>query len=99
MEGVDPELIMHGQLNAPKGFVLMGSDTPPQMDRSSGSSITVCLSGDDVDDLRGYFEALSEGGEVSMALEKQMWGDYYGALTDRFGVPWMANISGGGTAS
>jgi PhnB protein len=26
-------------------------------------------------------------------LEKQMWGDEYGACVDRFGVPWMVNIS------
>jgi PhnB protein len=86
-------LIMHAQLETPSGFTLMASDTPPGMERTEGSSITVSLSGDDADDLRGYFEKLAEGGTVTMALEKQMWGDEYGALTDRFGVPWMANIS------
>jgi PhnB protein len=30
-----------------------------------------------------------------MPLEKQMWGDEFGMCTDRFGVPWMVNISGG----
>jgi len=86
-------LIMHAQLETPSGFTLMASDTPPGMEHSEGSSITVSLSGDDADDLRGYFAKLSEGGTVTMPLEKQMWGDEYGALTDRFGVPWMANIS------
>jgi PhnB protein len=28
-----------------------------------------------------------------MPLEKQMWGDEYGACTDRFGVQWMVNIT------
>jgi PhnB protein len=93
MPGVDPDQIMHGQLNAAKGFVLMGSDTPPDMQQPGGASITVCLSGTDIEDLRGYFEALGEGAEVSMPLQKQVWGDYYGQLTDRFGIPWMANIS------
>jgi PhnB protein len=87
------DLIMHAQLETPSGFTLMASDTPPGMERTEGTSITVSLSGDDADDLRGYFEKLSEGGTVTMALEKQMWGDEYGALTDRFGVPWMVNIS------
>ena len=27
-----------------------------------------------------------------MQLEKQMWGDEFGMLTDRFGIPWMVNI-------
>jgi len=87
------DLIMHGQLETPSGFILMGADTPPGMEYSAGSNITVCLSGDDVDQLRGYFNRLAEDGAVSMALEKQMWGDEYGACTDKFGTPWMANIS------
>jgi PhnB protein len=92
--GPAADLIMHAQLETPSGFTLMAADTPPGMDHTEGSSITVSLSGDDVEDLRGYFAKLAEGGTVSMPLEKQMWGDEYGALTDRFGVPWMANISG-----
>lgn len=93
MPGDAAGLVMHGQLETPSGFTLMAADTPPGMERQSGSAITVCLSGDDIDDLTGYFHALSEGGEVTTPLEKQMWGDHYGSLTDRFGAPWMANIS------
>ena len=98
-DGDSADLVMHAQLSTPKGFTLMGSDTPPGMEHTPGTSITVSLSGDDVDDLRGYFNQLAEGGTITMPLEKQMWGDEYGALTDRFGVPWMANISGGSSGS
>jgi PhnB protein len=84
--------IMHAMLETDKGYTIMGADTPPGMELRSGSSITVSLSGDD-DDLRGYFEKLSDGGTVTMKLEKQMWGDEYGACVDRFGVSWMVNIS------
>jgi PhnB protein len=87
------DLIMHAQLETPSGFTLMGADTPPGMDYTPGTNITVCLSGDDVDQLRSYFQQLTEGGTVSVPLEKQMWGDEYGACVDRFGIPWMANIS------
>jgi PhnB protein len=31
---------------------------------------------------------------VSVPLEKQMWGDEFGMVTDRFGVGWMVNIAG-----
>lgn len=85
--------IMHGQLETPLGFTLMASDTPPGMDYVEGARITVAITGDDVNELRGYFEKLSEGAEVTVPLDKQMWGDEYGSLTDRFGIPWMANIS------
>ncbi len=94
-DGDAANMVMHGQLQTPSGYTLMAADSPPGMgmEPSSGSSITVCLSGDDVDDLRRYFSGLAEGGTVSTPLEKQMWGDEYGDLTDRFGVRWMANIS------
>jgi PhnB protein len=85
--------IMHGQLDTALGFTLMGADTPPGMDRNPGDNITVSLSGDDGDELRRYWEQLSDGGTVSVPLEKQMWGDEFGQCTDRFGVPWMVNIA------
>jgi PhnB protein len=88
------DLVMHGQLETPAGFTLMASDTPPGMDRAEIGGITISLSGDDVADLRGWFDGLAEGGAVNMPLEKQMWGDVFGQLTDRFGVSWLVNISG-----
>jgi PhnB protein len=86
--------IMHAQLETDQGFTLMASDTPPGMRHNPGDNITVSLSGDDGDSLRGYWEALSKDGTVGMPLEKQMWGDEFGMCVDRFGIPWMVNIAG-----
>jgi PhnB protein len=88
-----PDKIMHGQLDTDRGFTLMGADTPPGMEHQPGNNIAVSLSGDDGDELRGYWEKLSEGGTVTVALEKQMWGDEFGMCDDRFGITWMVNIS------
>ena len=86
---------MHAQLETENGFTLMASDTAPGMPSPpQDTKITVSLSGDDGDALRGYWEKLSAGGNVMMPLEKQMWGDEFGMLVDRFGVPWMVNIAG-----
>ena len=85
--------VMHAQLETDSGYVLMASDTPPGMEHHPGDNIAVSLSGDDADELRGYWEKLSDGGTVTMPLEKQMWGDEFGMCTDRFGIPWMVNIS------
>ncbi len=87
------DLVMHGQIETPAGLTLMVSDTPPGMDHHPGTNITVCLSGTDTDDLTAWFTALCVGGTVTQPLEKQMWGDLYGACIDRFGIPWMANIA------
>ena len=92
-EGPDADKIMHGQLETPAGYTLMVSDTPAGMERTVGTNISISLSGDDGDQLRGYFEALSRGGTVTMPLEKQVWGDEFGMCVDRFGVPWMVNIT------
>jgi PhnB protein len=87
--------IMHGMLETPAGFTLMAADTPPGMDhRAPSDGITISLSGDDEAELRGYWDKLSEGGNVTMPLDKQMWGDVFGMFTDRFGIAWMVNIAG-----
>ena len=85
--------IMHAQLETDSGYMLMASDLPPGMEHNPGNNIAVSLSGDDGDDLRGYWEKLSAGGTVSVPLEKQMWGDEFGMCIDQFGVAWLVNIS------
>ncbi len=85
--------IMHAMLETDTGFTLMASDPPPGMELQSGNNIAISLSGDDVDALRGYWEKLSAGGNIQMQLEKQMWGDTFGMCTDKFGLPWMVNIT------
>ena len=94
--GPGSDQIMHANLATPAGFTLMASDTPPGTDAPTGSSITISLSGDDADQLRGYWQKLTDGGEVSMPLERQVWGDEFGQFTDRFGISWMVNIAGPG---
>ena len=89
----DADKVMHSQLETDSGITLMASDTPSGMQRNPGDTITISLSGDDADALRGYWEKLSDGGTVTMPLEMQMWGDEFGMCMDQFGVPWMVNIT------
>jgi PhnB protein len=89
----EQDKVMHAQLETERGFTLMASDTPPEMERNPGDNISISLSGEDADELRGYWSKLSDGGTVTMPLEKQMWGDEFGMCVDRFGIPWMVNIT------
>jgi PhnB protein len=89
----DADKVMHAQLESDSGLTLMASDTPAGMQRNPGDTITISLSGTDSDELRGYWQKLSDGGNVTMPLEKQMWGDEFGMCIDRFGIPWMVNIT------
>jgi PhnB protein len=86
--------IMHAMLEADNGIVFMAADTPNGMTYQEGSSISMSLSGDNEEELRGYWDKLSEGSTPGMPLEKAPWGDTFGMLTDKFGIHWMVNITG-----
>ncbi|SKA94187.1 PhnB protein [Agreia bicolorata] len=90
----EADKIMHAQLVTSGGLTLMGADTPNSMPFTPGNTYSVSLSGQDVDELTGYWQKLSEGATIQMPLEKAPWGDSFGQLTDRFGVGWMVNIGG-----
>ncbi len=92
-DGTDPDGVMHALLETPLGFTIMASDVPAHMELTPGANITISVSGDDADELRGYFAKLTEGGAVEVPLQKQAWGDEFGMGTDRFGVAWMVNIT------
>jgi PhnB protein len=94
--GPHADLVMHGMLETPNGFTIMAADSPSATGEGSApaaGSISISLSGDDGDDLRRYWQKLSEGGSVTMPLEKQVWGDEFGMCVDPFGVAWLVDIS------
>lgn len=73
----------------------MASDIFPGMEQNFivGTNVKVALLPDSKEEGERLFNALSEGGRVEMPFEKVFWGDYYGALTDKFGIQWMINYA------
>lgn len=59
-------------------------------DRTPVRGTTYCLylSGGSFQELKTFFEKLSDGGEVTDPLSQQFFGTY-GALNDKFGMRWM----------
>lgn len=92
------DLVMHSRLHTEAGYDLMGADAPPGMP-AGGRDTALCLSGDEEERLRGYWEKLLEGAQVVVPLEEQPWGDHFGQLVDRFGVTWMVDYGDEGTAT
>jgi PhnB protein len=90
----DSDFIMHAMLEADNGITFMASDPPPGMEPDTGTSIRMSLSGDNEEELRGYWQKLSEGAAIELPLETAPWGDTFGMLTDKFGIQWMVNITG-----
>lgn len=88
----DADHILHVSLPLGEGQVLMGSDRPARLGAGTfGDSVAVSLAPDDGEQGRRWFEALAEGGNVTMPYERQFWGADYGMCTDRYGIHWMVN--------
>jgi PhnB protein len=89
--------IMHSMLTTPTGQVLMAADTPNSMQYTGPTGHSLSVSGDDEQELRGYWAALVSGGTELVPLAASPWGDSFGMCVDRFGVTWMVNIAAGRT--
>lgn len=90
----EADKIMHGQLEAENGIVLMGADIPKGQEYNPGNTISISLSGDNEAELRSYYDKLVVGGQVIEPMEKAPWGDTFGMLKDRQGIEWMVNVRG-----
>jgi PhnB protein len=86
------ERIMHARL-ALDGRALMASDVPQGQPFQGMNGFSLSLIYPSADEAKRIFNALADGGKVTMPLAKTFWADAYGMLTDRFGTPWMV---GGG---
>jgi PhnB protein len=79
--------IMHAKFEGP-GVLFYASDND-DAEPMRGSAHILMLQ--DRERTKQLFERLGAGGKITTALGMQPWGDYYGKLTDRFGVQWMLN--------
>ena len=87
----EQDKVMHSHLVSADGFNLMAADTPNAMDFNGQSGVSVSISGDDEEKLRGYWDVLSEGGTVVMPFAEAPWGAIFGMVIDRFGTSWLVN--------
>ena len=100
MEGVPPiaeadkNLVMHVALPILGGHLLMGTDAPESMGFkvNKGNNVYISLHPDSRKEADEFFAKLSDVGKVEMPMQDMFWGDYYGALTDKFGIQWMINF-------
>ncbi len=53
--------------------------------------MSVYVPGEGAARARQVFDALAEGGQVTMPFAPPFWGGHFGMLVDRFGVPWMVS--------
>jgi PhnB protein len=91
---VPPEakhLIMHAYLTWPDGGALMAGDCPPHMSYEPMKGIMLTLSYKTEEEAVRIFNALAEGGQITMPLAPTFWAKTFGMVTDKFGLNWGIN--------
>ena len=86
------DLIMHGALTF-EGHLLMASDDPTGNFKGV-QGMYVNYTVPDLAEAERVFEALADGGEVTMPIAETFWSPKFGMCIDRFGTPWMVNAEG-----
>lgn len=84
--------VLHARLPIGKSE-LMASDAPPDKKFESPRGFAVSIQLDAAADADRVFNALAEGGSVSMPIQETFWAERFGMCIDRFGTPWMVNCS------
>ena len=85
-----PEMARQGHPCAPRRR-RRGADGLGRPGSRERKGFAVTLQVDTVAEADRLFNALSEGGTVTMPIGETFFSKRFGMLTDRFGVPWMVN--------
>jgi PhnB protein len=93
MPGGD-DLVVNAMLDIGK-TTIMASDVPAgRYEKPQG--FRICVEVDSAPEADRIFAALSDGGDVAMAIDKTFWADRFGMVTDKYNTPWMVSFIGSG---
>ncbi|MBK8460944.1 MAG: VOC family protein [Micropruina sp.] len=93
MEGMPADGTMHSEL-VHELFTVMATDAMPGAEATwNGTRNYICFIGDQPEQMIGWYDALAAEGTTDQPLEKQVWGDMFGVVKDKFGIEWMFNIA------
>lgn len=86
------ERILHASFQIGNDM-LMISDAPEGQDHTvvMGTQTHVSIHPESREEADRMFSLFSEGGQVTMPMAMQFWGDYFGMCKDKFGINWMIN--------
>lgn len=80
--------ILHSTLT--KNSMMLGaSDMVEEQGLVKGNDFSILLSCSSEDEIKRYYERLSEGGNATHPIQKTYWGTLFGGLTDKFGNRWL----------
>lgn len=87
------KLIMHASLNIGDNVVMAADSPPGHYKEPTGMNVSIHTA--EVPEGERIFNALAEGGKVTMPFQKTFWSPGFGMCVDRFGIPWMVNCEEG----
>ena len=90
MPPAQTDRILHARLDL-DGRMLMASDAMAGQPYEGIKNSWVSLIYPDRQAASKAFDAMKDGGKVTMPFGDTFWADGFGMLTDRFGVSWMFN--------
>ena len=86
----NPDLIMHAALKFDDSL-LMASDDPTTDNFGPVQGMQVNYAVADVAEATRAFDALAEGGKVTLPIAATFFSPMFGMCIDRFGTPWMVS--------
>ncbi|BDI21447.1 VOC family protein [Herbiconiux sp. L3-i23] len=105
--------VVFGQVTSESGLRVLAYDIPGQFGgsaetagsthRENGVTLTdqpffVSVEGETLDEVQGYWDALSAGGTIIEPLAASAFSAGFGMLTDGFGVTWILGVAATYTA-
>jgi len=98
MPGADADAIMHAALTI-DDQLLMASDDPTTDSFGPVHGMQVNYTTPDVAEAKRVFEALTDGGKVTLPIAPTSWSPMFGMCVDRFGTPWMIGADAPATSA
>lgn len=83
--------VMHARLVLPGGGVIYAGDAPTHIPYEGIKGVSITLDYPTADEGERIFNALADGGQVTMPYGPVFWAKKCGMVTDKFGVPWIIN--------
>lgn len=90
----EKKMFMHISLPIGKN-TLMATDALESMNQKliTGNNIHLSVHTDSREEADALYGKLSAGGNPTMPMAEQFWGDYFGMAIDKFGIQWMINYA------
>jgi PhnB protein len=83
--------IMHARLELDGGVFLYAGDCPSHMPYNGIHGVSLAINYDTVAKAEEVFNALAEGGAITMPFSDTFWAKKFGMCTDKFGCHWIVN--------